>query len=83
MLIGDDDNPVFVADKWNYSFQVWPDETWKFDHAVIELFKAMRGRIELTFTDRQFERFRSGLSHHGLTLREVERVPYHDPESVR
>jgi hypothetical protein len=68
--------------KYVYSFQVWPDETWSFDPAVYELFRMMRGRIELEFTAADFERFRSGLSHHGLTLREVERVPYNEPESV-
>jgi hypothetical protein len=33
-------------------------------------------------TEPEFERFRSGLSHHGLTLREVGRVPYVEPEPV-
>lgn len=70
------------ADRFNYSFAVWPDETWRFDHAMFTLFEALGGRVELEFTPDQFERFRSGLSHHGLTLREVERVPHHEPEAV-
>lgn len=71
-----------LSDRYHYSFQVWPDETWDFDPAVLELFKVRRERVELDFTERAFERFRSGLSHHGLTLREVERVPYIEPEPV-
>lgn len=65
-----------------YSFSVWPDETWEFDRAVYSLFEILRSRVELNLTHEQFERFRSGLSHHGLTLREVERVPHHHPETV-
>ena len=68
--------------RYVYSFQVWPDETWNFDPAVYELFKVRQGRVELDFFESDFERFRSGLSHHGLTLREVERVPYTEPEPV-
>jgi hypothetical protein len=65
-----------------YSFAIWPDETWKFDPAVHRVFEAMGGRMEFEFAEPEFERFRSGLSHHGLTLREVERVPYREPEPV-
>lgn len=67
---------------YNYSFSVWPSETWGFEKPVFELFKFLNRRVEITFTPDEFERFRSGLSHHGLTLREVERVPYAEPEYV-
>lgn len=67
---------------YDYRFSVWPDENWKLDPAVYQVFRAMGTRVELEFTREAFERFRSGLSHHGLTLREVERVPHHDPEAV-
>ena len=67
---------------FSYSFSVWPDETWKFDPAVHELFRIMSGRIELQFTAAKFERFRSGLSHHGITLREITRVPVSEPELI-
>lgn len=82
MIIGDDDHPVFVPDKWAYSFHVWPDETWQFDRAVIRLFEILGARIELDFSESEFERFRSGLSHHGITVRDIERVPYQEPETV-
>jgi hypothetical protein len=68
--------------KYVYGFVVWPDETWQFDRVVYDLFEALAGRVEMHFTAEEFERFRSRLSHHGLTLREVSRVPYTVPESV-
>jgi len=71
-----------LIERYLYSFQVWPDETWNFDPAVYELFRVHQNRVELDFSEREFELFRSGLSHHGLTLREVERVPYADPQPV-
>jgi hypothetical protein len=68
--------------KYVYSFVVWPDETWNFDHAVYEYFRVFRRRTEMHFTEEEFRRFRSGMEHHGLTLREVTRRPYVDPEPV-
>jgi hypothetical protein len=68
--------------KYIYSFVVWPDEGWKFDPAVYAYFRVFRKRTEMHFTDEEFERFRSGMGHHGLTLREVARVPYVKPENV-
>lgn len=67
---------------FEYTFCVWPDETWKHDPAIFQLFEVLNRRIGLEFTPEQFERFRSGLSHHGLTLREIERVPHQVPESI-
>jgi hypothetical protein len=66
-----------------YSFAVWPDERKGFDPAVFDLFRMLQGRVEMRFTEEQFNRFRAGLARHGLTLREVERVPYMEPEAVR
>jgi hypothetical protein len=68
--------------KYVYSFVVWPDETWNFDRAVYDLFRVLTSRVEMHFTEGEFERFRSALSHHGLTLREATRRPYVRPESV-
>lgn len=68
--------------KYSYSFSVWPAEQWGFDKAVFSLFEVLGGRVQLDFTEPEFERFRSGLSHHGLTIREIERVPYAIPETV-
>jgi hypothetical protein len=71
-----------VGTAYAYSFSVWPDETWGFDRAVYDLFSMLGGRVEMNFTPGEFEQFRSALSHHGLTLREAERVPFFQPESV-
>jgi hypothetical protein len=68
--------------KYVYTFVAWPDETWNFDRAVFDLFKVLTARVELVFTEREFEMFRSRLSHHGFTLREVVRCPDVPKESV-
>ena len=67
---------------YTYAFSPWPDETWNLDPAVYKLFRFIGARVEQQFTETEFEAFRSGLSHHGLTLREVDRWPYHTPEPV-
>jgi hypothetical protein len=69
-------------DRYDYSFSVWPDEKWGFDSSVFSLFRALGTRVEMEFSEGQFELFRSSLSHYGLTLREVERVPHFEPEAV-
>lgn len=73
--------PTDEDGRFCYEFSIWPDEKWGFDPAVYELFR-MTGRFEVRMTRAEFERFRSGLSHHGLTLREVTRVQYLEPENV-
>lgn len=65
-----------------YFFSVWPDETWNFDRAVFTLFEMLTTRVEMRFKQEEFEAFRSRLPHHGLTLREVERWQYREPETV-
>ena len=65
-----------------YAFVVWPDETWTWDRAVFDFFRIKRRRVEMQFTQTDFERFRSGLAHHGLTLREVTLRPHALPEPV-
>lgn len=69
-------------EEFSYSFSVWPDETWIFDKAVFALFRIMSTRIEMEFDALSFETFRSGLSHHGIILREITRVPSVEAESV-
>lgn len=68
--------------KYVYSFTAWPDETWDFDRAVFTLFGMLAARMSIEFTELEFEGFRSRLSHHGITLREIERVPYQEPETI-
>jgi len=68
--------------KYTYSFSVWPDASWNFEKAVYYLFSFLNDRIEINFTKEEFEEFRSSLSHHGITLHEVERIPYFEPEII-
>lgn len=68
--------------KFLYSFSVWPDETRTTDPAVYALFEFLGGRIEVEFTEEEFQRFRQGLENHGLALHEIERVPYQQPEAI-
>ena len=67
---------------FTYSFAVWPDETRKFDKSMYDLFGVLEPRAMMEFTEADFDRFRTALLHHGLTLREIERVPFHQPETV-
>ncbi len=68
--------------QWTYCFSTWPSETWGFDQSVFQLFEMLKGQVEMVFIERDFEMFRSKLNHAGLTLREVFRVPYVEPEIV-
>ncbi len=63
-----------------YAFVAWPDETWRFERAMYDLFRMLSTRVEMNATPEEFERFRSGLSHHGITLREVERIAANEPQ---
>lgn len=67
--------------KWVYEFSVWPAEK-TFNKAVFELFRHLNTRIAMEFTENEFNIFRDSLNCHGLTLRDIGRVPYHKPESV-
>ena len=68
--------------RYSYSFSVWPDETWDFPKSIFRLFEMLKYRVEDEFSEIEFERYRSDLSHHGLTLREVTRVLKQEPETV-
>ena len=68
--------------RYVYAFVVWPDEAGDFDRAVFDYFRVFRRRVEMHFTAKGFERFRSGMGRHGLTLREVTRRPDVEPEIV-
>lgn len=60
-----------------YEFNVWPSAGW--EPAVYEIFKSVH-RQAMEFTVDGFADFRSSLERCGFSLREVTRVPYHDPE---
>lgn len=67
--------------KYVYTFSVWPHER-GFCKEVYTLFESLNTRIEMEFTEEEFNLFRDKLNNHGFTLREIERVPYHCPETL-
>lgn len=67
---------------FDYSFCVWPSETWGFTRQTFDVFRMMVGRVDMTFTPEEFEMFRSAVNRDGLTLREISRIPHHEPEPV-
>lgn len=66
--------------QYDYEFSVWPAEG-KHGAAVYELFRHYP-RACVTVAEAGFSVFREQLGMAGLTLREVTRVPHHDPEVV-
>jgi hypothetical protein len=65
-----------------YSFSVRPSELYGWAPALFQLFHLLNYRVEMVQTEAEFESFRAVLSTSGFVLREVERVPYHAPQSV-
>ena len=61
--------------RYVYSFTAWPDETRNRELALYDLFRALGSRIEMTFHEHEFHKFKQGLLIEGITLREVERLP--------
>lgn len=69
--------------RFTYSFDFYPDETHgRWNAAAFAVFKMFNQHIVMNFTASDFNRFRDQLGEIGLTLRKIERVPFHDPESV-
>ena len=71
-----------ISEVYDYSFSVWPSETWGFPRDMFDLFGCLNARVEMAMTPERFESFRSTMSHQGFTIREIERIPHHDPEPV-
>lgn len=67
--------------KYAYTFQIWPHESVASCSALYEIFRPGY-RQEIVKTEEEFNSFRNKLLSHHLTLREIERVPYHNPEGV-
>ncbi len=70
-----------ITIEYDYSFSVWPVEK-AFTKQTYDLFRMLKNRIEMTLTPAEFEAFRSAVNRDGLTLREISRVPHHEPEGV-
>jgi hypothetical protein len=70
-----------AAVRYVYEFSAWPAER-SFNRAVYDLFRQMTTRIAMEFTEEEFDLFRDALNSNGITLREISRVPYQEPEPV-
>ena len=70
-----------TSTKYVYEFSVWPAER-GFCKAIYVLFEALSRRVAMEFTEEEFDLFRESINQHGITLREIERVPHHEPEIV-
>jgi hypothetical protein len=68
--------------KYAYTFGIWPAGTWGFRRSLFDVMRLLNSRVEMHFTEAEFERFRSELNHDGFTMRGITRIPYHDPEGV-
>jgi HEPN domain-containing protein len=69
--------------RYTYSFVTWPDEQTAKGRSLYALFRVLSERVEIDFTPEEFAAFRAELQeHYHLTLREIERVPYVEPETV-
>jgi hypothetical protein len=65
---------------WVYSFVPWPKEGSA--QCMFDLFEGLIARTESEFTERGFAAFRQSLLDNGIDLREIERVPKVDPETI-
>ncbi len=65
-----------------YTFSIWPDETRGFSRALFDVLRLVNTRVEMPFTETEFEEFRSTLNRDGFTLRAIVRVLYRDPEII-
>jgi hypothetical protein len=66
---------------FDYEFSAWPDEQ-SWEQSVYDLFRNMTTRQVVTFTETGFAAFRASLERSRFTLREIERTPHHEPETV-
>ncbi len=64
---------------YDYEFSAWPAGG---TPARYSLYRQAFARTVMTFTPEEFAVFADQLAQDGITLREVTRVPYHEPETV-
>jgi len=76
--MSDNDSPQ----KYTYSFVPKANPACAWGDEVHTLFLVMNYRIELIFEEIEFKHFRQQVERYGFELHEVERVPFHEPESV-
>lgn len=73
-------------EKWTYSFFLWVNEpAWHGNPCAkrfCEVLRAATVRCEFDWSELEFAQFQADVEQAGFTMREVTRVPYHEPEAV-
>lgn len=68
--------------KYAYSFFPCFSKVRGLNETSTSLLCSWKPRLEMVFTESEYAKFVGLLKEDGITLAEVERVPYHKPESV-
>jgi hypothetical protein len=68
--------------RYVYTFSLWPNDGQGLGSALLKVFRLLDTRVTMSFTEAEFEAFRSELSSDGFTLRAIRRTPYSEPEVV-
>ena len=77
---GSPDTGQTEAVTYDYEFSIWPAPGRT--QALCDLCRQAFTRVVMTFTPDEFAVFSDQLAQEGITLREVTRVPHHEPEIV-
>jgi len=68
--------------RYIYGFTPWPDGDCTLSASMQRLVRMIKYRHEERMTAREFGEFRIGLQVDGIDLHEIDRIPYHRPETV-
>lgn len=66
--------------KYIYTFNVHPNID---NFSLIKLFEDIPEYIEIIFTEKEFNEFRSELLKFNLVLSDITRIPYPAPEEIK
>lgn len=81
--MGDDDRAE-PAPLYRYAFTVALDPRWNYSQHTVEVFSMMNTTVEMVMTQKRFELLRVGVEGMDkFVLRDVTRVPYREPESIK
>jgi hypothetical protein len=78
-------HPLATGQLYEYYFAMWVDEPqWRDKPAwsICHYLKMKQGGIAMVTTEEMFNEFRDKVNECGFSLREIERVPYVEPEVV-
>jgi len=67
---------------YDYEFSIWVTQPTRFSISFIELLAMMSVRYTVELSEDLFFVFRHDLLIDGIELKEIERKPHHNPETV-